>query len=905
MRRNIVASFCAIALLVSGSSSGIAAQAAKKPVSLSKKSMTLKAGKKKTLKVKKAAGVKIKSKTFTSSNKKVASVTKKTGTVKAKKAGKATIKVKVRYQQKFGWRWRQKIATLKCKVKVTKSQKTPAKATRAPSGGSQMGDSNSGGGTPGANQNPQTGGTTSTPQPSAEVPTLPVYIPKNPGLYDTAGNRKKSWEQLVADGDVDISENGCLDKINKSLAGVLVISEIVTDIWDDAVFKESKLTGLGIPGSVVHLGEYTAIFGDCTNLVSVRLGKGMETIGSHTFYECTNLLNVELPDSLKTIEYEAFYGCSKLKEINLPVGLKEIGGSAFEGTAWLKKKQEENDFVVVNHILIRNGRLDHGEITLPEGIECIGESAFSGCKDLDGVIVSDGVQKIEDYAFEKCENLSKVELPESVQEVGLYVFEDTSWLETNGKREFAVANHVLIRCGPQISGTVRLPDEITVIAGGAFASCAENITSVELPENLTYIGDYAFTGCSNLAQIDFPAGIKKIGRYAFCACSKLVPELPESSCFIGESAFSYCDAIVSVTIPADVILGDYVFSGCPNLSEVTIEDGRRELSAGLFASCKNLKNVSLPTSITSIGVAAFDNSGLTSIDLPNSLEKIDSYAFYECENLLELRVPDQVSYIGTSAFYGIPLVLYSGTAKGSPWGAQWVERNGSTTPAPTAPETFEPTVSASDMVINLSDLMVLPKIADDDKTTKVYSTMNKYKKENGVLDLIFTQAGSDMYVLDLGRAYDLSGYQGLSLTGVATEQLALGLYPDTADFREDEYRTRQVAFATYPFFEGSHAHRSYEGTSYGDTGVEETFICNWYDGTDSEGVKVEGTKSASSLANVRYIVLRVNNFNATLPSHEYKLKTLTFRKDWYENKNPTDKEIDAMGGDSHKGIWFE
>ena len=148
-------------------------------------------------------------------------------------------------------------------------------------------------------------------------------------------------------------------------------------------------------------------------------------------------------------------------------------------------------------------------------------------------------------------------------------------------------------------------------------------------------------------------------------------------------------------------------------------------------------------------------------------------------------------------------------------------------------EVVEGTAAASDLTIDLSTLKIMPKKADDDKTTKVYSTVDGAKQAGGVLSLAFTQANKDMYVLDLGKTYDLSNYKGVALSGKATEQMSIELYPDTADFQQDKYWTKQVQFATYPFFEGSHAIRSYEGTSYGEAGVEENWWCNWIDGVDS------------------------------------------------------------------------
>jgi len=208
-------------------------------------------------------------------------------------------------------------------------------------------------------------------------------------------------------------------------------------------------------------------------------------------------------------------------------------------------------------------------------------------------------------------------------------------------------------------------------------------------------------------------------------------------------------------------------------------------------------------------------------------------------------------------------------------------------------EVYEPTPAASDLTIDLTKLKLFPTKKDDDKTTKLFSTIDKAKQDGGVLSLEFTQANKDMYVFDLGQTYDLSGYQGFSLVGQATEQMTLELYPDTADFQKDDYWTKQIELATFPFFEGSHGLRSYEGTSYGEAGVEENFHLNWYDGTDVNGVKQEGTRPGGNLTNVRYLVFKANKFDAAKPSHEYKLKSLTFTKDFWQKSAPTDKEIKA------------
>ena len=209
-------------------------------------------------------------------------------------------------------------------------------------------------------------------------------------------------------------------------------------------------------------------------------------------------------------------------------------------------------------------------------------------------------------------------------------------------------------------------------------------------------------------------------------------------------------------------------------------------------------------------------------------------------------------------------------------------------------EVCEPKTPAADMTIDLSTLKLMPKKADDDKITKVFSTMDDATQSGGVLGLKFTKMDKDIYVFDLGETKDLSSYKGLSLKGKASDQLTIELYPESADFQADKYWTKQVELATYPFFEGSHALRSYDGTSYGEAGLEEEFWINWCAGKDKDGKVVEeDVVPGGDLTKIRYVVFKANKYNSGLPEHFWELKTLTFRKDWHEDTRPTDNEIKA------------
>ena len=124
MKKKLIAWLCAASLIVCGTVDPSAACAVKKPVSLSKTSLTMKPGASKTLKLKKSAGVKIRSQKFSSTDKKIAAVTKK-GKITAKTAGKAVIKVTV----KFTSAKVTKKTTLKCNVTVTTKNVTDTVST--------------------------------------------------------------------------------------------------------------------------------------------------------------------------------------------------------------------------------------------------------------------------------------------------------------------------------------------------------------------------------------------------------------------------------------------------------------------------------------------------------------------------------------------------------------------------------------------------------------------------------------------------------------------------------------------------------------------------------------------------------------------------------------------------------
>lgn len=115
-------------------------------------------------------------------------------------------------------------------------------------------------------------------------------------------------------------------------------------------------------------------------------------------------------------------------------------------------------------------------------------------------------------------------------------------------------------------------------------------------------------------------------------------EIPEGTTSIGDSIFSNCTGLTSITIPNSVTrIFSYAFDGCTGLTSVTIPNSVTSIGDYAFRSCTGLTSVTIPDSVTSIGSSAFEDCrGLTNVTIGNGVTSIDSYAFNGCTGLTEI-----------------------------------------------------------------------------------------------------------------------------------------------------------------------------------------------------------------------------------------------------------------------------
>lgn len=114
-----------------------------------------------------------------------------------------------------------------------------------------------------------------------------------------------------------------------------------------------------------------------------------------------------------------------------------------------------------------------------------------------------------------------------------------------------------------------------------------DITSIEIPNNTTKIGDYVFAGCNYLSSVTIPNTVTQIGA----------------------QAFQYCQGLHDITIPNSVItIGDNAFIQSGLSGSLYIPSSVTTIGNNAFKNCGSLTGVFIPSSVTTIGNSAFNTT---------------------------------------------------------------------------------------------------------------------------------------------------------------------------------------------------------------------------------------------------------------------------------------------------------
>ena len=394
--------------------------------------------------------------------------------------------------------------------------------------------------------------------------------------WDISGNNEEKIQAvLYANGILKISGSGNMKDFSYEL-----------DVpWYNEEFND-KITKIEIQGDLKNIGSY-AFFG-CSNLEEITIPKTVKEIGEYAFEDCSSLKEIRVPGTT-TLDDKAFEACpaniivywdiSQTDEDNVVAELNLTTGELIiKGTGKMKNYDFSYDFEKTPwYISAHNEQIK--KVIIEEGVENIGNYAFSGCSNLEEVELSNTIVSIGNVAFADCKQIKKIEIPSSIEEIKNRAFEDCTGLKEiiikYSKNSIIFENAVFLRSIPldfKIKIVSYRPMEIRY---GTFRDEPVEIYlryDISRDKNEGVIAEIGENGDA------FIKGTGKMNDF----------DKSDSPVYFIQNVAN----IKKVKIEEGVEnIGKYVFYNWNNLNEITIPETVEELNINAFENCYNLENI--------------------------------------------------------------------------------------------------------------------------------------------------------------------------------------------------------------------------------------------------------------------------------------------------------------------------
>ena len=469
---------------------------------------------------------------------------------------------------------------------------------------------------------------------------------------------------------------------------------------DLSVCKNLESIGVVGTGSAIGGGAEYYSFKDCSSLTSVNLSglEKLEAITNYAFQNCTALTSFTLPESVTHLGYNILNGCSALEsfnvkgnftpamfEINHFLGCTNLKTINFTDSPYFSTDEFGVVYDTEKTIVYRffdgaDTEINVGGVvksyTIPASVKTIATYAFANYSE-DTLALPAGLETIGDNAFHGSA-IAVLNIPASVKTIGDDIFGVYDLRSGNKDYVNSTLQTVFFESGSQLEH----------IGEYAFYF-ATNLTSINLPDSVTFMGRNAFYNCSNLTQITIPAALKVIPRHAFAFCENLKTiTFQEGLEKIGSDSFAFSFSSppkswteddygsLSVKIPSTVIqIGGAAFDGNALLGSITFAEGSKLTKIGgqvgatdseltgagsdyVFRATK-IKDITLPPLLESICSNAFATpatakaglSVLESVTFTGSaLKSLPNNMFASCANLKSVVLSEGLESIGNNVF---------------------------------------------------------------------------------------------------------------------------------------------------------------------------------------------------------------------------------------------------------------
>ena len=412
----------------------------------------------------------------------------------------------------------------------------------------------------------------------------------------------------------------------------------VTSIGTSAFYGCSKLPSITIGNHVTTIEQ--SAFYNCSALKSITIPPSVTSIGTNAFMGCWAMESVYITDlaawchiNFSSYTSSPFYrntrndvahgggnlyvNGTKVTTLRIPDGITEIPHRAFFGFMGITSIQFNQATTIGNHAF----GACHGltSLTFPEGVTAINYNTFGFCTQLQTIYLPASLTTFGDYVWWNCDALTDI-----------YV----SWTENIPSLSTSITDKY-----PQSDITLHVPcgtaalyqaaedwQDYTIVEERGHGTCGaegKNLTwSLSCDGTLTISGSGAmadwsssdkvpwYSYRSSITTVNIRDGVTSIGNRAFIECTALTSvTIPNSVTSINNNAFFSCSALANIAIPNSVTtIGQYVFYGCSALTNITIPNSVTSLGENTFRNCSALTDMyvswigtdilELPTNIT-------------------------------------------------------------------------------------------------------------------------------------------------------------------------------------------------------------------------------------------------------------------------------------------------------------------
>lgn len=373
-------------------------------------------------------------------------------------------------------------------------------------------------------------------------------------------------------------------------------------------------------------------FGGCTGITSVNIGNRIAAIPDFMFRGCSGISHINL-GRVKTIGGGAFYDCTGLTELYLPDTLKTINIGVYSIKYSLMNSYEQKEYPFYGCTNIK-------QISVG-GLDSISLKMLPLYPTLEEVTIRSTVKAVGSRAFsyEAEFDSLRIIIEEGVERIESYAFDNPNITSINFPSSIQYVGWNAFTT-PGLIGSVDL-SHVTVIEAYAFSEC-DGITSVVLGHKIKTIPGCAFRGCTSITDFDF-GNVEIIEGGAFKGCTGLTYiYLPDTLQEIKKTVKTYDGSYFTETYP---------FTDCTNIKKINI-GGIKELTNNYLPLYHALDEIIIRGTVKTIAASAFANnveSESLTIHIEEGVEKIQEYAF-DNPRIIEINLPSSVTSIARYSF---------------------------------------------------------------------------------------------------------------------------------------------------------------------------------------------------------------------------------------------------------------